>query len=69
VRLWRPKTEAERADLQDPALLLGLLFPGEQGSPRGVLKYFPHALIRLRRAFEVLLGANLLANILGLDKR
>jgi hypothetical protein len=52
--------------LQDQALLLLVLFPGGQGSPGGVFKYFPHALIRLRRALEVLERTDLLADILGL---
>jgi hypothetical protein len=52
--------------LQDQALGLLLLFPGEQGSSCGVFEYLPDALVRLCRALEVLLGANLLADILGL---
>jgi hypothetical protein len=52
--------------LQDQALLRLLLFPGEQGSPCGVLKHLPDALVRLCGALKVLLGADLLADILGL---
>lgn len=52
--------------LQDCALGLLLLFPGEQGSSCGVLEYLPDTLVGLRRALEVLLGTNLLADILGL---
>jgi len=33
--------------LQDQALLGLLLFPGQQGSPGGVLEYFSDALVRL----------------------
>jgi hypothetical protein len=53
--------------LQDQALLRLLLFPGEQGGPRGVLEYLSDTLVRLGRALEVLLGADLLAHILGLE--
>lgn len=61
------KDFAASGDLQDQALL-GLLAspPGEQGSPGGVFKYLPHALVCLRGALEVLLGTDLLTNILGL---
>jgi hypothetical protein len=52
--------------LHDHTLLLLLIFPGGQGGPRSVFKHLPHALVRLRRALEVLLGTNLLADILGL---
>jgi hypothetical protein len=52
--------------LQDQALLRLLLLPGEQGSPRGVLENLSNTLVCLCGALEVLLGANLLADILGL---
>jgi hypothetical protein len=52
--------------LQDQALLRLLLFPGEEGSPCGVLEYLPDTLVRLCGALKVLLGANLLTDILGL---
>ena len=52
--------------LQDQALGLLLLFPGEQGSSCGVFEYFADTLVRLCRALEILLGANLLTDILGL---
>jgi hypothetical protein len=55
-----------RQRLQDQALLRLLLFPGEQGSSCGVLEYLPDTLVRLRRALKVLLGADLLADVLGL---
>jgi hypothetical protein len=51
--------------LQDHALLL-LLLPGEQSGARGVLKHLPDAFVGLGGALKVLLGANLLANILSL---
>ena len=52
--------------LQDHALLL-LLLAGEQSSACGVLEDFPHALIGLGGALEVLLCADLLTDILGLE--
>lgn len=52
--------------LQDHALLL-LLLAGEQCSARGVLEDFPHALVGLGGALEVLLCANLLADVLSLE--
>jgi hypothetical protein len=55
-----------RQRLQDQALLRLLLFPGEQSSSCGVLENLSDTLVRLCGAFEVLLGANLLADILGL---
>jgi hypothetical protein len=56
-----------RQRLQDQALLRLLLFPSEQGSSCSVLEYLPDTLVRLCRALEVLLGTNLLADILGLS--
>jgi hypothetical protein len=53
-------------DLQDQALLLLGIFPGGQGSPGGVFKDFPHTLVRLCGALEVLERTDLLADILGL---
>jgi hypothetical protein len=55
-----------RQRLQDQALLRLLLFPGEQGSSCGVLENLSDTLVRLCGALEVLLGADLLADILGL---
>lgn len=52
--------------LQDQALALLLLFPGGQGSAGSVFKYFPYALVCLCGALEVLLGTDLLTDILGL---
>jgi len=57
-----------RGHLQDQALLRLLLFPGEQGSSCGVLEHLSDTLVRLCGALEVLLGANLLADILGLRR-
>ena len=53
--------------LQDCALGLFLLFPGEQGSSCGVLEYLPDTLVGLCRALKVLLSTNLLADVLSLD--
>lgn len=53
--------------LHDHTLLGLLIFPGGQGGPGGVLEYLSHALVRLRRALEVLLGTDLLADVLGLS--
>ena len=61
---WR----GEMRSLQDQALLL-LLLPSEEGGARGVLKHLPHALVGLGRALEVFLGANLLADVFGLQLR
>ena len=58
--------QARRRHLQEDALLLALLRPDGQRSPGRVLKHLPHALICLCRALEVLLRANLLADVLGL---
>jgi len=53
--------------LQDQALLLlAATFPGKQGGACGVLEHFPHALVCLGRALQVLGCADLLADILGL---
>lgn len=51
--------------LQDQALLL-LLLPGEQGGAGGVLKDLAHAFVRLGRALEVFLRADLLADVFSL---
>ena len=53
------------AFLQDQTLLL-LLPSRKQSSARSVLEYLTHAFVRLRRALEVLLRADLLADIFGL---
>lgn len=55
--------------LQNLALLLPartLAFPGKQGGTRGVLEDLANPFIRLGRAFEVFLGANLLAHVFRL---
>jgi len=54
--------------LQDHALLL-LLLAGQQRGARGVLEDLPHALVGLGGALEVLLCANLLADVLSLEVR
>ena len=51
--------------LQDQALLL-LLPPGQEGCASGVFEDLANALIRLGRAFEIFLCADLLTNVLGL---
>lgn len=54
-------------DLEDQAL--GVLLRArarEQGSTSGVLENLPDTLIGLGRTLEVLVGANLLANVLTL---
>lgn len=51
--------------LQNQALLL-LLLPREQRGASSMLEHFADALVGLGRALEVLLGADLLAHILGL---
>jgi len=61
------KDLAASGDLQNQALGLFLASPpGEQGSPGGVFEYLPNALVCLCGALEVLLGTNLLADILSL---
>ena len=67
MRLWRRCLYTSDTHLQDCALGLLLLFPGEQRSSCGMLEYLPDTLVGLRRALEVLLGTNLLADILGLE--
>lgn len=52
--------------LQDHATRLLLALPGEESGTGGVLKHLSHALVGLGGALEVLLCANLLADILGL---
>jgi len=61
------KDLAASGDLQNQALGLFLASPpGKKSSPGGVFEYLPDALICLCGALEVLLGTNLLADILGL---
>lgn len=61
------KDLAASGDLQNQALRLFLASPpGEEGSPGGVFEYLPDALVCLCGALEVLLGTNLLTDILGL---
>lgn len=53
--------------LEDQALvLLATSFPLQQGCASGVLKYLPDALVGLGRALEILVGTNLLADLLAL---
>lgn len=53
--------------LQDQALvLLVAAFSLQQGSASGVLKHLANTLVGLGRAFQVLVGTNLLANLLTL---
>lgn len=56
------------APLQDKTLLVAALAAaaGQQSSPGRMLKYFADTFVGLGRAFEVLVGANLLANFLAL---
>lgn len=56
-----------RDPLQDQALvLLAAAFPLQQGGAGGVLKHLPDALVGLGRALEVLVCADLLADLLTL---
>ena len=57
-----------RRRLQNHALLL-LLLPGEQGSASRVLKHLAHAFVGLGRTLEVLLGTDLLTNVLSLQQK
>lgn len=53
--------------LQDQALVLLVApIPLQQGGTRGVLKHLPDALVGLGRALEVLVGTDLLADLLTL---
>lgn len=54
--------------LQDLAPLLRLAALGDEGGAGGVLKDLTDAVVGLGGAFEVLVGANLLADILGLGE-
>lgn len=47
-------------------MLLVAPIPLQQGSTRGVLKHLPDTLVGLGRAFEILVGTNLLADLLTL---
>lgn len=59
-----------RDPLQDQALvLLAAAFPLQQRGASGVLKHLPDALVGLGRALEVLVCANLLADLLTLFGR
>lgn len=53
------------AALQDQALVLLLLF-GQESCARGRLEYLADTMVGLGRAFEVFVGADLLANFLTL---
>ncbi len=59
----------DRPPSQHDALALGLptFLLGQQSSTGGVFKDLAHALVGLGRAFEVLVGINLLANFLSLE--
>ena len=59
------ESRVRTSSLQDRALLL-LLLPRQQRGAGGVLEHLPHAFVRLGRALEVLLRANLLADVFGL---
>ena len=59
------KKDPESADLHNHALLL-LLFPCEQGSAGSMLEHFSDTLVGLGGALEILLGTNLLSDVLGL---
>jgi len=63
--LRRYSSWPDEGSLQDQALLL-LLLPCEQCSTRGMLKHLTNSFIGLGRAFEIFLGADLLADILSL---
>ena len=69
VRLWQPETKFESTHLQDAAASLLLVLNPKQGGAGGVLKDLPHALVRLCRALEVLLGTDLLTDVLSLGRR
>lgn len=58
----------ETTSLQDGALLLALVGLGQEGSPGSRLKDLTNALVGTGRALEVLVGTNLLANLLTLGK-
>ena len=54
------------SSLEDHASLLLLAGAGQKGGTSGVLEDFTDALVRLGRALQVLVGTNLLADILTL---
>lgn len=57
-------------DLENQALgLLWVAGAGEESSTGGMLENLPDTLVRLSRALEILVGANLLADILTLSFR
>lgn len=56
----------ETARLQDKALALFALSLGQKGRPCGSLEHFAHTVAGTGRALQVLVGTNLLANLLAL---
>lgn len=62
------RREQERRHLQNHALLL-LLLPGEEGGTGSVLEHLAHAFVGLGRTLEVLLGTDLLTNVLSLQQK
>lgn len=53
-------------DLQNQALLALSTLAGEQSSTGGGLEHLTHAVVGLGRAFEILVGTDLLADFLTL---
>lgn len=64
-----PLRGASRRPLQNKTLLVALaaLAAGQQGSPSGVLKHLTDTLVGLGRALEVLVGRDLLTDLLTLS--
>ena len=61
--------EGGKTSLQDGALLLALVSLGQEGSPGGSLEDLTDTLVGSCRALEVLVGTDLLANLLTLVVR
>ena len=66
LRMKQTFCEGEKTSLQDSALLLALVGLGQERSPGGSLEDLTDTLVGARRAFEVLVGTDLLANLLTL---
>lgn len=75
VRVYR-KDETQTDDLvygvgslqNHTTVSLAVLGSTEEGSPRGILEHFTYALTRSRRAFQIVLGANLVRHGHTLEK-
>lgn len=68
--LRRPLSGVARGNwyrLQNQALFALSTLPGEERGSRGRLEHLTDTLVRLGRAFEVLVGSNLLPDLLSLQ--